>query len=299
MIWKGLVWAAVSVLCWGGLFPVGRMLMLGGDITPLSLGMSRFTLAGLLMIIIGVFTCPKQLFAPKFKDYLIMALQGALGAGLMSFLLFMAQKQVAAVNASMLEAIVPLQICVIALLSGKKFNLLQSVGLLIGFLGCLLVLKVLTFNGLQINNLQAGDGLIFLSGLCWATYTLWGRSYINRFGGYTFTAWTILFGGLALMLANLWCIDSWHWPRQTQTWYLLSYTVLFPSALAFFSWNEAQRYISTALLSLSEYFTPLLTALIALVMLNESLTFGQFIGAIIVIGAVLAEPEIGSVPNFL
>ena len=69
---------------------------------------------------------------------------------------------------------------------------------------------------------------------------------------------------------------------------------LVPSALAFFSWNAAQKYIPLGLLALSEYFTPVIASLLGLFFLNEGISLFQVAGMVLVFGAALVEPEISS-----
>lgn len=113
-----------------------------------------------------------------------------------------------------------------------------------------------------------------------------------RVGAYKFTAWTMLFGALWLLVIDIADYEAMIWPKSPYAWALVGYFAAFPAAVAFYAWNAAQNYISLALLSLSEYFTPFCTALIAFVWLGEGITFSQTVGALIICGAVLVEPEI-------
>ena len=143
-----------------------------------------------------------------------------------------------------------------------------------------------------LESYQFGDFLILCSSLCWSLYSVLGRPVIRRVGAYKFTAWTMLFGSLWLLVIDLVDYESMIWPKTGYAWLLIGYFAAFPAAVAFYAWNEAQNYISLALLSLSEYFTPFCTALIAFAWLAEPITFSQLIGALIMCGAVLIEPEI-------
>ena len=115
---KGIGWALISVFFWGTMFPVGRFLVAGDRVDPAVLGLLR------------------------------LPFQGLVGAALMALFLFIAQREVPVINASMLEAIVPLQIFVIGLCCGRRSSLLQFAGLAAGFIGCLLVLRILSAEGM-------------------------------------------------------------------------------------------------------------------------------------------------------
>ena len=67
---------------------------------------------------------------------------------------------------------------------------------------------------------------------------------------------------------------------------------LVPTGIAFFAWNNAMRYISTGLLAISGYFTPIFSSMLAALLFGESVTPFQILGMILVFGSALIEPEI-------
>lgn len=289
---KGVFWAALSMVLWASSFPVGRTLISNQMTDPVTLGMLRFGMGGMLMLVFGSILKQRGLFLLSVKDVIVLAFLGLLGTALMAIFLFTAQKTVSSVNSSMIEALSPLLIFVLNLCLTKRFSFLQAAGLLFGFGGCLMVLKVITFDGFYLESYQFGDFLILCSSLCWSLYSVLGRSVILRVGAYKFTAWTMLFGAVWLLIIDFADYSSMIWPKTGYAWVLIGYFAAFPAAVAFYAWNAAQKYISLALLSLSEYFTPFCTALIALIWLGERITVSQLIGALIICGAVLIEPEI-------
>ena len=291
---KGLFWAAVSVLAWGTLFPVGRLLIGEGRIDPVSLGMFRFGIAGAVMLTCGCAVKGGRPMLPRTgRDWLELGLLGFVGAGLMSLFLFVAQRTVASINASMLDALAPLLIFLITIAAGRRFRVVQTAGFLVGFTGCLLVLRVLDGGGFHIDSLQPGDLRILCGAFCWALYTVFARGIVKRLGGYRVTAWSVLFGALLLGGIRL-CTQGAVTPQDWNTWGLVIYTALVPSALAFLGWNQAQKYISLGLLALMGYLIPLASALVAWFLIGETLTPWQAAGAVIVTGAVLTEPEVAA-----
>lgn len=289
---KGIVWAVISMFFWASSFPVGRTLISRGMVDPVTLGMLRFGTGGLLMLAAGRLMRQTRLFTLSRTDAFRVAFLGLLGTALMGLFLFTAQKTVSSVNSSMIEALSPLLIFILSAVSSRHFSFLQAFGLLFGFGGCLMVLKIIGFDGAHLDSYQFGDFLILCSSLCWSLYTVWGKPVVLKIGAYAFTAWTMTAGAVWLLLFNLFCYEEIIFPASGQAWGLIAYFAVFPTAVAFFAWNEAQNYISLALLSLSEYFTPLCTALLALAFLGEPVTAAQLTGAVIICGAVLIEPEI-------
>ena len=291
---KGILWAIVSMLLWAAGFPAGRLLLNRGLTDPITLGMLRFFFGGVLMLGIGRALKVKGLFDLSFKNTAAYAVLGLVGTAMMGFLLLYAQKTVSAVNSAMIEAESPLMICLLGIFVLRKISVMQIVGLLFGFFGCLMVTGVITAQGLQLQSFQFGDGLIALSALCWSLYTVFGTKIIAKTGAYAFTAWTMLFGSLWLALLAAASPASLLLPAATEfgAWAIIAFYIVFPTVIAFYAWNQALIYISPALLSLSEYFTPFCTAVIAYFWLGESLSGLQIAGALIICGSVLIEPEI-------
>ncbi len=280
---EGYLWAGTAVLFWGLMFPVGRSLMERGVMEPSALAAARFLLAAPLLLA-AAWTAEGRRMLPKgVKDWAGVAGLGLEGAAMMALLLFKAQREIPSLNASLLEAYVPLQVLAMGLVASRRVQWRQVVSVGLGFLGSLLVLRALDGSGLRLGRLAAGDGLIFLSGFCWAIYTLWGRGLARRMGGLAFTAWTVLAGGLWLAAAN-WALGvDWRLPASGADWVRLAFLALFPTGLSFLGWNMAQKTVPVERLSYMEYFTPLVAALGGMLLLGESVTGWQWLGVGVVI----------------
>lgn len=250
---------------------------------PSVVAMTRFLGAFPLLFIVGLFIFRKKMFPKAFLDWILIALLGLVGAAMMSELLYVAQKSIPALNASLLEAYVPIQVLLLSFIGSKAPTKKQIISIIIGFIGSMLVLRVVDGSGLRLKSLTLGDLLIFLSGLCWAIYTAWGRPLAKRLGGYVFATWTILFGGLWLLVYNLVRGVSFRMPTSSIDWYCLAFLALGPTALSFLGWNQAQKKISLSQLSFMEYFPPLIAAIFGLIFLHEDVTLWQWVGIVIVI----------------
>ncbi len=296
----GIFWAAVSVFCWGTLFPAVTMLNHRGNIDSFSMAQCRFLWAGLLMLAF-LFLRRKTLPQNRMsgKDWLNIIFN-SIFAGAMSVALFYGQSLgIPTVNASMLEAEAPLLIFlggIIILKNGCSW--LQTTGILLGFAGSILVLKVVSSSGVMINSLERGDLMVLAGAIFWAIYTIAANGTIKRIGGLRYTAWSMFFAGLWILIFQLAMQMPCCYPKNGPDFWNVLYLSVIPTALAFFSWNNAQRYISTGLLAISGYFTPILTALLSWFMFRENITWMQILGMILVLGSSLIEPEIAGLCRF-
>lgn len=292
-LWAGYAWGGLAVVLWGVMFPAGTALMQSGCTTAAGLGMLRYLLAGAALLPLGcAIVGVRAMFPRSGRDWLMLALAGLVGATAMCGLLFAAQKTVSSVNASLLEAYVPLLVLLLELPLERKWPSMRlTLSILLGFLGTLLVLRALTLEGLQLEQLTKGDLFIFLSGLCWAVYTAWGRPLARRLGGIPFTTWTVVFGGLGFLAWNLlWGPRPFPLPRTATHWGLVVFLALGPAALAYLGWNAAQKYLPVHRLAFLEYFAPAVAAITGLLWLHEPVTLLQWIGIAVVIASARLQP---------
>ncbi len=292
------LWAAAAIVCWGVMFPVGDLLMKHGSMAPSSVGMARYLLAAPLLFGAGFATLGRKAMVPRGAgDTAKLALLGLVGSAAMAQLLFVAQESVPSVNASLLESYVPMQVLVLTMLGGSNTTWRHVCCVAVGFVGSLLVLKALDGTGLRLGALSRGDLLVFLSGLCWAVYTVCGRPLARRLGGLPFTAWTVFFGGLWLL--------AWHaatsmcpTPPQTRLeWGCIAFLAAFPTAIAFLGWNEAQKGVPLSHLSFLEYFPTLVAAATGAAFFGERITALQWLGiATVLLSARLVPKETAAQP---
>ena len=287
----GYLWASAAVFCWGAMFPVGDALMKDGSLLPSSVGMLRYLIAAPVLFGIGCLLHGRRAMLPSsFRDLLLLCVLGLVGGAAMAQLLFVAQRTVSAVNASLLESYVPVQVALLGLLEGRRLGPRRIASIALGFLGTLLILRAIDAGGIQLEALRRGDLLIFLSGLCWSVYTAWGRGLATRLGGLAFTTWTVFFAGLWLLLLHVPMHAVPTLPHNATEWACILFLAIFPTGIAFFGWNEAQKSVPLPHLSFMEYFTPFVAALCAVAFRHDTVTAWQWLGiAIVIASAALQE----------
>ena len=290
----GIFWAAVSVMCWATLFPAVSFLLKRGNVDCYSMGQFRFTIAGLVMLI--VYSISNKQFPVRgigWKDWTNLIIQSIFTAGMSCSLFYGQSLGIPVVNAAMLESEAPLLIFILGIfILHNKTTLLQTLGLVFGFAGSLFVLKVISMEGLMIKSFSKGDMFVVIGAVCWALYTVLSNPSIKRIGGLLYSGWSVLFAGFWILIFQLIFRYPYHAPIEPEDVFCSLYLGLVPTALAFFSWNNAQRYISTGLLAISGYFTPILSALLGWLLFRENITLLQCAGMVLVLGSALIEPEI-------
>ncbi|MGE4564315.1 MAG: DMT family transporter [Victivallaceae bacterium] len=288
----GVFWSFASAFLWGTTYIAGRALMRSDSVDPVTMSILRFSVAGLLMWVVGLKLYGSRMFDFSRRDFLLMLAQGTVGMAGMSFLIFWGQRYTTAVNSSMIMTATPVMTMLGGALLGSKVRPIQYAGMAVATAGCFMVIKVIEPTGLHLAAFSLGDLLTFGAAVCWAVYSLWGRETVRRVGGYIYTTYVML-GALPLLLVleaiNFRAIQM---PQSFLSWAVVGYIILFPTAGAFFAWNQAQRLIDLSLLNIMQYLTPVTVLALSWPILGEGVSLFQLAGALLVIFGVGIDPAL-------
>ena len=285
----GLFLAALSVVGFASTFVFGAALTKGRGVSPEVLSFLRFTIAGGAMAVLALSTKDgrARLFAPRKADWFRFAWLGPVGTCVMAWCVFMGCARVSAANASMADALTPLMIFAVAALRVRRIEGRALFGLLSGFIGALLVVQVVTMEGLALDAYTVGDVYVLLAAATWGFYTVYGREQIRRLGAAVFSIWTMLIGAAAIGLVLP--FGSFSWPSTPSAWGLVALLGLVSTLLPFWTWNAAQKYLPMTLLGVTAYFTPVVAVALAWLFLGERATALQWLGTIFVIASAVVE----------
>ncbi len=185
----GWLFGLLATFIWGTFYPVSRLLAgPGGDaVDPLSYSFLRFLLATLALspILLKRETrmLAKKMLLSDFREMALLALIGILGEGL---LVFWSTKYTTAARSSLMANTSPATTLILAWLLGRDLLTRRKLaGILLGLAGMVFFF----FAEGQDRFLDAdaslwiGDLLAFGSGCCWATFTVLGDRFSEKYGG--------------------------------------------------------------------------------------------------------------------
>jgi drug/metabolite transporter (DMT)-like permease len=283
----GVFWSFTSAFLWATTFITSRHLLAEGMVDPITLATIRFFLGGSLLFLLGLIA-KQEMFGLSPWDIFSLAVLGLLGMVGMSGLLFVGQQSTTAINSSLIMQLNPIIILLLGVFIGESITRDKVIGITISLIGCLFVVGILSFQGLRfdLGHLR-GDLFVLLAAVCWALYSIVGKPVVQRLGGYRTTTWAMLLGAFELLILRVVLPTPIVWP-QGNTWYFITYLAFLPTAVAFFAWYEAMDRIDLALLNVMQYLTPIFTILLAWLLLNEHLSFSEWIGvAIVFLGVIM------------
>jgi drug/metabolite transporter (DMT)-like permease len=171
---KQLKWVYLGVLSliWGSSFILIKKGLVG--LTPVQLGSLRIIFAAVFLLLIGF----RSLAAIPIHSWKYIGLTSLFGTFIPAYLFAIAQTQIDSSVSSILNSLTPLNTLVIGTLAfGLPFDKKQIVGILIGFMGCsLLILNGVLYHANQ-NYFYAI--LILIASICYAINVNLIKSYLS------------------------------------------------------------------------------------------------------------------------
>lgn len=283
---------AASCVLWSGNYVLGKLMMSRTGVSAGEISFWRFAAAGLLMFAIACAARKRKVFALTRRAAFEVAGQGVLGMCLVGLLMFRSEKLTSAINASMLDALIPVTILIGGFLSGRKLTAGQCIGMAVSLSGCLLVIRVVTPEGVQLTRLGFADLLIVAAAACWAGYVLWGKGTLKRVDSLVYTAWAMIAGATATLLFCLLFDQPLKPPLDPEVLVLLAVLIAGPTVGAFWLWNIAARDVPLPLLNITQYLIPVCAILFAHLLLGEPLGGWQTAGMFLIAGGVALDPAV-------
>ncbi|MEG2075194.1 MAG: DMT family transporter, partial [Victivallaceae bacterium] len=289
----GMIFLTLSCLFWALNYVVYKILVSESNVAPATLVGWIFTLGALVMAVIGSFSIgfKAALFLPR-RQIVPVLVQGFCGLGLTNLFILLAEERTSAVNVTMLEALIPVFGLLGSRFLGYKLKKTQIIGMILGLVGCMLVIQALDWRGIRLTALNTGDLLVALGALSWTVYLLWGQRTQKEVNTTLYTVWTMMGAGLGMWIYLLACGQSMLFTPKLETVGLMSFIVLFPTVGAFFFWTKACVMLPLPLLNVTQYLTPLLAVVLAGVILAEKIDFTQSVGMALIVGGIFLDPAI-------
>jgi drug/metabolite transporter (DMT)-like permease len=282
--------ATFAVVIWGGTFIATKIAL--QEVSPATIVWLRFAM-GVVILGAAVFS-RKQFALPEKNEWLYLALLGFLGVTFHQWLQATGLQTAKATTTAWIVATTPVFIAILGWLGLKeKLSWVQVSGIVVAAFGVLLIVSKgnfsLFFSG---GEGTFGDLLIFISALNWAVYTILSRRELARHPAARMMFYVMLLGWL---FTNIWIFGfgpglSEIGQLTTRGWGAILVLGVFGSGLAYIAFYDALQALPASQLGAFFNIEPLVTALLASVMIGEALTLISLVsGAIIIFGVWLVN----------
>jgi drug/metabolite transporter (DMT)-like permease len=278
--------ALFAVTVWGGTFIATKIAL--QEVSPATIVWLRFSMG---VVILGATMLYRKEFAlPEKNEWLYFALLGFLGVTFHQWLQATGLQTAQATTTAWIVATTPVFIAILGWLAlGEKLTGLQIAGMGFAAVGVLLIVSKgdlpALFTGQEGT---VGDALVFISAINWAVYTVLSRRELARHPAARMMFYVMLLGWL---ITNLWIFGFGPGTSEivnlTSTgWGAILMLGILGSGFAYIAWQDALQALPASQLGAFLNIEPLVTAMLAALIIDEALTIISFIGGAIIIFGV-------------
>ena len=277
---RSLAMGIVFALMWSSAFSSARIIV--ASAAPLGALSIRFLISGLIGILIARWLGQNfHLTKAQWKATIIFGIfQNALYLGLN----FFAMQTIEASLASIIASSMPLMVAFAGWVIFREYlSSLGALGLLLGFFGVVVIMG----ERIKIGVDTFGIMLCILGAAALTIATLAVRGASASGNVLMIVGLQMIVGSICLGLVSLVFEDmsvTWSWPFGLA----FIYTTLVPGLLATFIWFNLVNRIGAVKAATFHFLNPFFGVVIANIILDEVVTFRDFIGVFIITGGILA-----------
>lgn len=283
--------ASLAILFWGASFIATKIAL--RDAHPATIILLRFALgAAILWFAIWHGRMFQRIGA---RDLVYLAMLGFIAVPLHQTLQAMGLLYTTASSMGWIIALIPVFTAILAwLFLGEPLSARKVIGSILAFSGAVFVVTrgVLSPDTLRLPS-TFGDTLAVLSALNWAVFQVASKPILRRLPPTLAMAYLMLLGGIVILPLTIPQTLS-DWSHLTfDSWLAILFLGIFCSGLGYLIWYDALAKIDASQLSSLSYIQPLITLLIAAILLGETITPAIVLGgAVILVGVYLVNRSV-------
>lgn len=274
----------LAIFIWAGNTVITKMS--AGAIFPAEIGFYRWLLAGLLFTpfmlkpVIGHW----PLIRPNLGRIFIL---GVLGMAVYQSLAYFAASLTTATNMGIILSLMPLMSLAMAIISlGQRLTAGALVGALLSFAGVLVVVSSGSLGTLLEHGVNLGDAMMLIATLAYAVYSTLLKKWQLRLPPLVLLYLQVLVA--VVVLLPLFVVSDKVGPTLNNI-PLVLYACLLASMVAPLAWMQAVVRLGPSRTTQFFNLLPLLTALIAAVVLHEQLALFHLVGGALTLGGVIVS----------
>lgn len=228
--------------------------------------------------------------APARRDVFALLALGALGNGVYQIFFAEGIARTRAGEAALVVGASPALIALLGRLRGvERIDRRGAFGIALSIFGVGLIVLGRAASGENAHGGSLfGDLLVLFGSVCWAVYTVLLIPYMKRIGGFYVLALSLAGGSVVLLSAGAGAILQMDWGAVTAAAYwAMLYAGLGGLVIAYLLWYHGVRVLGPTRTHLYANLQPFIALLVAWIMLGETPTLWQGIGAATIVTGVL------------
>lgn len=273
-----------AVSLWGPSFVMTKVAL--REVPPFTLAFLRFFVASCFLYPLWWLSSERAVLSTKSRRSLLLG--GLVGVTAYFILENLGVQLTTAGDAALLMAAIPV-ICLMAeaVWFRQAIPWRRSLGIVVSILGVFLVIGQAPALGGRDRLL--GDLLVIAAALCWATYSLLGRS-LKQYPKLTVVAHQTLYGTLMLFPFALSEFARWH-GLSLGTGLSVLYLGLMCSAITYLLYNYALKALTASQVSTFLNLVPIIGVIAAMLVLGEQIRFIQIVGGGVILAGVVMSTQ--------
>jgi len=239
----------------------------------------RFTIAGVMMYFaLRLLGHQNPNWAQWRGAAIIGILLPAMGNGTVCYV----QQTVSSSVAALSIATVPIWMAIFSSLWGHHINKLEWLGIVIGFIGIVL---------LNLGGSLHGDifsaALLGFAAASWSFGSVWGK-HLSMPQGLMGAACQMLVGGAVLMLMSAYAGEAWPKTISAKSWGAMVFLVVLGSLAAYSAYQWLLKHVAPLVASSNTFVNPVVAFVVGVLFANETIAMNEYIAlVVIIIGVIL------------
>jgi len=252
------------------------------DFSPLSFNAIRFGTSSLILL--SLLWIRERSLSIRRKDLGYFVMLGLIGNTAYQLFFINGIALTTATNSSLIIATTPIFIVLFsAALHVEKITSRIVQGVILSFVGIVMIIlgsgKALSFT----DQSWIGDLLTVANPICWGSYTVLSKPMLEEYSPLKLTAVTMAIGAVPLILISTPSLSTENLAAiSTNSWLSLAFSACFAIAIGYVLWYTGVNRIGTSRTALYENLVTVFAVASAWVLLSESMTAIQIIGAVLV-----------------
>jgi len=252
-------------------------------------------LCGLRMILAGAFLWPVYVWERRKRiepwmpnEIAVLVGLGLFGVTLNQVFFVLGLSRTSVAHSAIIIGLIPILVLLVAAgMRMEKLTARKISGMLVALAGLVVLRAWPTGHESGSGATALGDFIIFLAGLTFALFTVFGKKVTHRHTAVQVNTFAYVTGALALSPATIWGMRRFPVASVSAgAWLALVYMALFSSVVAYLIYYHALTHIAASRLSAFSYLQPVVATLMAVPTLGEPITVPLLAGGAVIFAGV-------------
>jgi len=277
----------LMVAFWSGNYIVGKIAL--REFTPLMLAGLRIGFAGVLILPVYGWERRRSLTRWTRQDVPLLLGLGVFGVTLNQLFFIVGLSRTSVAHSSIIIGLTPVLVLILASVRGLEgMTWRKAAGMAVALAG-VAVLKA--FEPAAGTATWLGDFFTFLTGLCFAIFTVFGKEVTMLHSSVTVNTFAYVGGAAALAPVTMWEASRHSLAHvSAAAWLSVLYMALFPSVIAYLIYYYALTHIAASRVSAFSYLQPVFATAMGVAILGERISASVIVGGLVIFcGIYLAE----------